>query len=140
MKIPRAAQSLAIQLGRFAMKMPEGVGLITHNDSPIHPIYDGAGRISKWVIYFRKYGKSKIQPPSTPVAGAPEGIIDLGEGWKILKIIVYETEIGNVRMVLERIEKRVAELVAPDSEESPEVAATPSSPKEAFDVTSTHCH
>lgn len=117
--ISRDAQILAIQLGRLAMKLPEGVGLVTHDDRPIHPIFDGAGRIQKWLIYFRLVGKSQIQPPSTPVAGAPEGIIDLGEGWKVLKVIVHEVEIGNQRQVMERIQKLLAELCPSQPEEIP---------------------
>lgn len=114
--ISRDAQILAIKLGRLAMTLPEGVGLVTHDDRPIHPIFDGAGRIVKWLIYFRLVGQSQIQPPSAPVAGAPEGIIDLGEGWKVLKVIVHEIEIGNQRQVMERIEKLLRELhTAPGS-------------------------
>lgn len=109
--VSRDAQTLAIRLSRLAMTLPEGVGLVTHNDSPVHPIFDGAGRIIKWLIYFRMVGKSRIQPPSAPVSGAPEGIVDLGEGWKVLKVIVHEVEIGNQRQVMERIEKQLKEMV-----------------------------
>lgn len=116
--VSRDAQTLAIRLSRLAMTLPEGVGLVTHNDSPVHPIFDGAGRIIKWLIYFRMVGKSRIQPPSAPVAGAPEGIIDLGEGWKVLKVIVHEVEIGNQRQVMERIQNLLTELVAPDLAEA----------------------
>jgi hypothetical protein len=93
------------RLTKLALTLPEGIGMLTHQDNPAFPIDD------YWVVYLIKAGTGN-RPPLRAAAGQSEGIVDIGRGWKLAICRISEEEMFLADAVVKKVQGYADQLLA----------------------------
>lgn len=107
----KALQTVTTKLVRLGHQLPEGIGLLTMNGKPLFTITGpNTQEIVGYVCYLQKQGTTSVRPPLTSVAGKDDEIMELGEGWLLMRIVIAIDELANPYRVMARIHAAIPRL------------------------------
>lgn len=108
------ARTAIAKVIKFGLTLPEGVGLLTGDGGlPMFAIAGEDRQITHWLIYLQRVGAGE-RPALAGQAFNDDGIADMGNGWKLGRLVIPDSEVRFAHKIVHEMEELVNKLNARD--------------------------